>query len=203
MAAYIAPMQPFEVEGNENWTEYAERFDNFLIANQINEELRKKATFLACLGGPGYKLLRSLCQNDTSAKTFDQLKATMKDHLQPKPNEIAERYRFYKRDRKTGESVNGFIAEMRKLSAHCGFGQTLNEYLHDRLVCGLNCERVQQKLLSTDDLDLDKAVKIAKSFETASREAKGLQHGVASGDESVLRFGSAATTSESGATGML
>ena len=190
MAAYIAPMQAFDLGSIENWTEYSERVAAFLIANQITGEERTKNTFLACLGGPGYKLLRSLCQNDTGSKTLSQLQTAMQDHLLPKPNQIAERYRFYKRDRKAGESVNAFVAELRKLSEHCEFGTGLNDYLRDRFVCGLNCERVQQKLLSTDDLNLEGALKIARSFETATKDAKGLQHDVdAGGEGSVNQLG--------------
>ena len=44
MAAYIAPMQLYDLDSNENWQEYTERFDAFLLANQITEEARMKAT---------------------------------------------------------------------------------------------------------------------------------------------------------------
>ena len=36
----------------------------------------------------------------------------MSDHLHPTPNVIAERYRFYKRDRKNGESVAMYVSEL-------------------------------------------------------------------------------------------
>ena len=63
MAGTIASMSEFDVE-NENFVEFAERFDNFLLANDITDEAKKKATFIATIGGSAYKLLRSLCQND-------------------------------------------------------------------------------------------------------------------------------------------
>ena len=113
----------------------------------------------------------------------------MQDHLQPKPNQIAERYRFYKRDRKTGETVADYIAILRKLSEHCEFGDKLEEYLRDRLVCGLNSERVQQKLLATQDLNLKKAMDIAIGFETASKEARSLQSSGGVDGERIDRLG--------------
>ena len=108
-------VQPYDLDNKENWTEWSERFDAFLLANAIVDDEKKKATLIACLGGPGYKLLRSLCQNDVSTNNFAALKQTMKDHLQPVPNKIAERFRFYKRDRKSGEIVSTYLAELRKL----------------------------------------------------------------------------------------
>ena len=41
---------------------------------------------------------------------------------------IAERFHFYKRDRKTGEIIHEYVAELRKMSEHCSFGENLNDY---------------------------------------------------------------------------
>ena len=193
MAASIALMSEFEM--GTDFTEYSERFENFLIANRITEPALKRATFLAAIGAAGYKLIRSLCQNSTSDKSFEQLVTVMKQHLQPTPNVISERYRFYKHDRITGESVTTYISELRKLSEHCQFADKLNEYLRDKLVCGLNSERVQQKLLSMKDLTLEAAIDTAVSFETACKDAKIIHggsnsSGVGSVDESINRVGS-------------
>ena len=191
MAAYVAPMQPFDVGSDESWTEYEEHFDNFLIANKITELDLKHANLLATIGSSGYKLLQSLCQNNTRNKTYEELLKVMSDHLHPTPNVIAERYRFYKRDRKNGESVAMYVSELRKFSEHCQFGAQLNDYLHDRLVCGLNCERVQQKLLRMKDLTLESALDTAISFELASKDAKILQGGTSDsgGEDTVYRVG--------------
>ena len=116
--------------------EYSETFEIFLLANSITVEAQKKAAFIALIGGPAYKLLRSLCQNDTASKTYKQLVDTLREHLNPTPNVIAWRFQFYKRVRKTGESDTKYVAELRKMSEHCGFGANLNEYLRDRFVCG-------------------------------------------------------------------
>ena len=112
MAAYVAPMQPFDIGSDESWTEYEEHFDNFLIANKITELDLKRANLLATIGSSGYKLLQSLCQNNTRNKTYEELLKVMSDHLHPTPNVIAERYRFYKRDRKNGESVAMYVSEL-------------------------------------------------------------------------------------------
>ena len=40
-----------------------------------------KSTFIANIGGRAYKLLRSLAQNDTKSKTYEQLTKLLKDHL--------------------------------------------------------------------------------------------------------------------------
>ena len=104
----------------------------------------------------------------------------MKDHLEPKPNVISQRYAFYKRDRRVDESVKGYVAELRKLSEYCEFGDRLDENLRDKLVCGLNDQRIQQKLLSIRELTLTMAVDNADAMEAAVKNAREI-HSTSSG----------------------
>jgi hypothetical protein len=47
---------------------------------------------------------------------------------------IAERFRFHKRKQLEGESINDYVAVLRKLAEHCDFGDRLADDLRDRLV---------------------------------------------------------------------
>ena len=65
----------------------------------------------------------------------------------------------YNSCRKTGsESVQEYVARLRKLSAVCEFGGMLQEIIRDRLVCGIDNERIQGKLLTETKLSRGKAV---------------------------------------------
>ena len=99
----------------------------------------------------------------------------MIEHLDPKPNIITQRYKFYKRERAATESVSEYVAALRKLSEHCNFGDGLNDHLRDRIVCGINNERILQKLLSIKDLDLKTAIDNAVAIEAAMRNTKEMQ----------------------------
>ena len=68
-----------------------------------------------------------------------------------------------------------YIAELRHLSEHCEFGSTLNEMLRDRLVCGVEEPKVQQRLLAEPDLSYDKAFELALASESVDKNAKDLQ----------------------------
>ena len=151
-AQICASMTAFDIDNGEDFTEYAERFEMFLQANSIENADIQRAVFLATIGASAYKLLRSLLGEAVKTKSFKDLVKSMKDHLQPEPNQIAERFHFFKRDRKHGESVSDYIAELRRLSERCGFAGELNTYLRDRFVCGLTSEKIQQKLLTMKDL---------------------------------------------------
>jgi hypothetical protein len=69
--------------------------------------------------------------------------------------------------------VNQFVAELRKLAKDCGFGNSLNTMLCDRLVVGVRDSAVQKKFLSeTDDLSFARALEIAQAMEGANKQVK-------------------------------
>ena len=164
----VASMAEFKL-GEEDWVEYSERFGMYLVANGVADGDIQRAVFLSTIGGSAYKLLRSLVGEEVKTQSLAELSKAMKEHLKPAPNEIAERFCFFKRDRSSGESVNDYITELRRLSEHCGFKDSLNTYLRDRFVCGFSSESVQQKLLATKDLSLEKALNVARSYEPLQR----------------------------------
>ena len=97
---------------------------------------------MALVGPVTYKLLTSLAGNKPKDKSYDELKTLLIENLEPKPNIITQRYKFYKRERAATESVSEYVAALRKLSEHCNFGDGLNDHLRDRIVCGINNERI-------------------------------------------------------------
>ena len=59
------------------------------------------------------------------------------------------------------------MAELRRLSEHCNFGDALEKALRDRIAVGIGDEAIQKKLLSEPDLTYDQAVLVAQGVETA------------------------------------
>ena len=64
------------------------------------------------------------------------------------------------------------MAELRKLTEHCAFGESLSEMLRDRLVCGVNNAQMQRKLLSEETLTFAQANRICLSLEAAFRDVR-------------------------------
>ncbi len=98
----------------------------------------------------------------------------VKEHQQPTPSFIVQRYDFHTRVQQLNESISDFVAQLRILSEHCRFGDQLDEILRDRLVCGCRNKQLQCKLLTESELSYDKAFKLARAAETAQQEAKEL-----------------------------
>ena len=171
--AVIGSIEQFDV-GTSDWPTYAARLDQFIAANAIDED-KKVATLLTVVGSATYKLFQNLLAPDKpSDKDYDQLCKALKDHLAPKPLIIAERYRFHKRDQRSGETTAQYIAELRRLARNCDFGGHLADALRDRFVSGVTNHTICKSLLSEDGLTLAKAEKMATAMETAARDAAEL-----------------------------
>ena len=161
---------------SEEWPQYIERLEFFLIANKVTDNDLKRATFLSVIGPRTFKLLRNLITpNKPGDKSYEDLVKVLKDHFSPKQSEIVQRSKFYSRLRVPGENVSSYVAELRALADHCSFGSSLDTMIRDRLVCGINEDSIQKRLLTEGDkLTLDKAIRIAQSYETAQKDATEL-----------------------------
>ena len=183
MAALIGRIEEYDSE-KEEWPFYVERLEHYLQANGIREEKKKCSVFLAVIGASAYKLVRSLVAPEKPGeKTFKELTEIMATHYNPVPSEIVQRYKFHTRVRQPSETVSAFVSELRSLAEHCNFGDTLEPMLRDRLVCGINDDAIQKRLLAHSDLSFTKALRTAQGMEAAANNLKKLHDGDRANEE--------------------
>ena len=64
------------------------------------------------------------------------------------------------------------MTELRLIAKNCSFGELESQLVRDRLVCGTNSEEVRKRLLSVEDLTLDKAISICRAHEETKKNAQ-------------------------------
>ena len=86
----------------EDWISYTERVIQYFIANGIREEGdTRRAILLSSCGAQTYQLIRNLVAPEKPTdKTFTEIVALVKDHHQPRPSTIVQRYNFHTRNQK-------------------------------------------------------------------------------------------------------
>ena len=169
--AQIGRIQEFQPD-NESVTAYLERVDLYFVANGTAAET-KVPVLLSSIGARTYGLLRSLVSPAAPReKTLKELEVVLKNHYEPAPLIIAERFQFHRRNQAVGESIAEYVAELRRLSTHCKFNNYLEQALRDRLVCGLRNEGTRKRLLSEADITLAKALELAQGFEAAEKNVQ-------------------------------
>ena len=131
-------VQDFD-RAKEEWTQYWDRFQCYCEANGITDTAKQRAILLSSVGCSTYKLLSSLTAPAKPVETsLNDLNSLLKAHFNPAPSPIVQRFKFYNRCRQQGESIATFLAELRAIADDCKFGDTLNDMLRDRLVCGVS-----------------------------------------------------------------
>ena len=68
-----------------------------------------------------------------------------------------------------------YVAELRRITAECKYGEALNKMLRDHLVCGVNDRRFQRQLLAETDLTFKKATDLAQAMEAADKNVRDFQ----------------------------
>ncbi len=172
--AYHGSVTEFQ-PGNEDWGSYAERMNYYFTANDITTNEKKRAILLNTCGSSTLKLIKGLIDTDTLNTTpYSDIVKLVQQYYAPPPFPIVQRYKFNTRVREPAESIAQYVAALRQLSEYCQYGDTLAEMFRDRLVCGINHEGIQRKILLTKDLTFDKAYQLALAVEAAERDTKDL-----------------------------
>jgi len=165
-----------EYNDSECIENYVERMGQYFLANEIAQAAKKANILLSVIGPKPYAVLRDLLSPDLpSAKTYQELVDMLKSHYAPEPLLIAERYKFYMRNQKSGESISEYLLVLRKLSQTCKFEGFLPQALRDRLVCGIASDSTRKRLLCVRDLDLKKASEMALAEESATANAENMK----------------------------
>ncbi|KAI7802842.1 hypothetical protein IRJ41_020318 [Triplophysa rosa] len=159
----IGSLATFDVKV-QTWEEYTEILEQFFMANEIDDEGKQRAILISVVGAQTYE------------RSYQQLVTMLKDHFNPQPSEIVQRFKFDLRTKKPTETMTEYVAELRCLAQDCNYGATLNQMLRDRLVCGIDDDRIQRRLLSETNLTFETALKIAVAAETTSKNVLDLKY---------------------------
>ena len=99
------------------------------------------------------------------ADKFDVILQKFNSYFIPKRNMTYERAQFHCRQQKDGETVKGFVRVLYNLAEHCGFGETKEEQIKDRIVTGIADPVVSQKLQLKTNPTLNKAIETVRNTE--------------------------------------
>ena len=165
-----------QFDGNTaDWKVYTEQLSHFFTANKISSEDQKRSVLMTVCGSATYKLMRSLAApTDVPSLKYADLVKLVQDHYNPAPSVIAMRFKFNSCVHLSGESISAYVARLQDLAQYCVYGATLDDMLRDRLVCGIQDEWLQRRLLAERDIAFQKAFEIAQLYESAEANAKAL-----------------------------
>ena len=168
MASYqLAAIEPFNFGRPAEWSKWIRRFERFREATGLSSKNQQSqiSTLVYSMGDKAEDLLRSFKLTEEQAKKYDTVKSKFESHFVKTRNVIFERARFNNR-KQEGESADDFITDLFSLAEHCSYGTLHDEMVRDRIVVGIHDKGLSERMQMLDDLDLAKAVSLARQTET-------------------------------------
>lgn len=161
--------EPMSIDGNlcANWKRFKRSFEIYMIAADIERktDVIKINTFLNALGADAVEIFDLLEMEEDDRKKYDAVIKAFESHCSPQKNQIYERYMFYQRKQREGESFDAFLIDIQKLVKTCEFNDKEKEMLRDRIVMGVFDVKLQARLLEIKDLTYTVAVEKCKLSE--------------------------------------
>ncbi|XP_037528475.1 uncharacterized protein LOC119405707 [Rhipicephalus sanguineus] len=202
MQAAIEPVS------GKNWASWIQRLNFYFVANDVCDEQKKRALLLTLCGADTFETACALVTPKTPGEVgYADIVGLLQKHFDPRPSELYSRYVFQRRDQRPEESISNYVAALRSLSADCNFGVPATTsatstppaeghaavlanptmlpqdvMLHDRFVCGIRDEHLQQRLFAEKDLTFQRALDLALSSESASKQQRGLKGATSSAE---------------------
>lgn len=88
-----------------------------------------------------------------------------------KTNTITERFAFHRLYQHPGMPIKDYVSDLKNQANKCKFGSFMQEAVMDQLVLGIVDNNLRKRLLSTDDLTLEKPIEISIQHETTDKDS--------------------------------
>ena len=111
-------------------------------------EKEKCNAFLYIIGQDGRDIYRTFVFETGEVDKIKPLIKKFEEYCISKQNITIQGYKFNKRIQSDAESVDQHITELRLLAKDCRFGELQKELIRDRIICGVNSERLQARVLA-------------------------------------------------------
>eukprot|EP00102_Acyrthosiphon_pisum_P018369 XP_008190098.1 PREDICTED: uncharacterized protein K02A2.6-like [Acyrthosiphon pisum] len=157
---------------SEQWKEWYQQFSIFLIASgkAVETDERKINILLNLIGTHGIKIYNNFKKPKKATDiTYDNVVKWFSDYCEPRKNVIFQRYKFGSCVQKEGQTFDEFVTELKTLSSLCEYKEEDN-MVRDRIVFGIRDAETKNKLLSMDNLTLEKAETLCRTREVTDKE---------------------------------
>ena len=181
-AVKIEGISPFECKGNSSalaprWKKWLQSFQYFIVAKGVVNDAQKKALLFHTAGIELQELYETLTDPGTdtfgedTATEYEKTVRTLNAYFVTKLNEPYERHVFRSMTQQDGETVDQFIARLRKLAQSYNFLHP-DVDIRDQVIDKCRSSVLRRKLLGKENLTLTKVQEVARAMEAVDLQAK-------------------------------
>lgn len=160
------------------WRKWQKQFMIFMKASGVHKEPAdvQASLLINLIGSEGYDIYTTFkFIKDEDRDDISKIIVKFNEHFKTKPNTTMARFKFFTRNQEKGENIGEYVTALRLLSQYCEFEHLEDGLIKDRIVCGIYEVSLRDRLLRTDELTLDKAVKICEANEISSEDNKQIE----------------------------
>lgn len=166
-------------ESSRSWDQWLEQFDFYMTATEKASKPGEVqvATLLTLLGQQGLELFRTFNLDADDKKNIATVKDKFSNHFKPRVREEYERFKFYGRIQKPGESFDQYLTVLRDLITTCNFHEAeRDKALRDRIVFGISSSEVREELFNSQtSITLQQAIEVCQRHETTKQYMQGME----------------------------
>ena len=190
--SHIKPFEPAPAEtAAGRWERWLARFDNYLVANNVTNDARKRAQLLHHAGEEVFDI--NLALPTEGGETYEQLKEKLNNYFAPKRNIEYEVYVFRQASQSFEETLDKFYTRLRQLAKNCEFHNAEREIKSQVIQKCLNI-KVREKGLNEPEISLKDLLQFGRSLEATSAQAEAMTSHNDIKREDVNRVGIKAST---------
>ena len=95
------------------------------------------------------------------------------NYCEPRKNVVFERYKFWSRDQRKGETFDTWLTDLRNAAVKCEFVEE-TEMIRDKVVFGIQDMTLKERLLRESELSLQKVMDICRAAETSRQQVRDM-----------------------------
>jgi len=169
--------EPFNFSKPEDWLKWARRFERFRVISGMDEKDQKQQvdSLLYCMGDEAEDILTTFTLTTEQLQKYDEVRKCFDSYFVVRKNVIYERAKFNSRVQRDREPVEAFVTALHVLAQTCEFGALREELIRDRIVVGILDGELSEEMQMMPDLDLKKAMDMARESEEVKKQQQGLR----------------------------
>ncbi|MES9882797.1 MAG: RNase H-like domain-containing protein [Sedimenticola sp.] len=149
------------------WEQYMKRFEYYIRAAGITKDEQKRALLLHVSGQQVQDIFETLPDTGT---TYDHAVLHLTNYFKPRKNVAYDRHVFRKAKQEDVETIDNFVVRLSKLAMSCEYGDK-DEMVRDQIVDNCRSNDLRKKLLSEQNLTLERVQTIARTYELSEVHA--------------------------------
>ena len=174
----VPPPTKLDISGNLEVAlrKFKRSWTNYEVATGLVDETSecRTAVLLTTIGDDAADIFDGFVFENGHEKNIDSVLKKFEDFCVDEANEVYESYKFHNRNQQPGETIDAYVAVLRRLAKGCNFGPLEGRMVRDRVVAGIASDVVRKKLLQEKILDLPKCMEIGRVHEVSTAQAKDM-----------------------------